>query len=124
MLRTLIVDDNPDFLDRVRKHLADVEMIKIIGEAENGQEAIEKALDLEPDLILMDVDMGDISGLEATEQVLELLPDVSIIILSRYDLHEYREAAKIRGAYGYVVKMNMTHELLPSIQGVIDEQEL
>ncbi len=122
MINILIVDDNPNFLKRVKEFLADSDGIEVIGEASSGEQAISLALDLNPDLVLMDVRMGGMNGLNATQRLRDELPDISIIILSKYDLHEYREAARIRGANGYVVKMNMVEDLLPTIQQVINEQ--
>lgn len=122
MINILIVDDNPDFCKRVRDFLADNPEISVLGEASDGEEAISKALDLKPDLVLMDVRMAGMNGLDATQQLKDEFPQMSIIILSAYDLYEYREAARIRGASGYVVKMNMAEELLPTIQRVLAEQ--
>jgi DNA-binding NarL/FixJ family response regulator len=116
MINILIVDDNPDFCERVRDFLAVDPGINVIGEANDGNEAISKALELKPDLVLMDVRMAGMNGLNATQQLKDEYPQMAIIILSTYDLHEYREAARIRGASGYVVKMNMAEELLPTIQ--------
>jgi len=122
MIRTLIVNDNPGFLKRVRDLLATDEQLEVIAEASDGEEAVSKALDLKPDLILMDVRMGGKNGLTATQRIKDENPEVAIIILSNYDLHEYREAAKTRGANGYVVKINMVEELLPTIQQVLNDQ--
>jgi DNA-binding NarL/FixJ family response regulator len=122
MIKTLIVDDNPGFLKRVRDFLAPSNKFDVIGEASDGEEAVSKALDLKPDMILMDVRMGGMNGLNATQRLKDELPEVAIIILSKYDLHEYREVAKIRGADGYVVKMNMVEELLPTIRQVMSNQ--
>ena len=122
MIKTLIVDDNPGFLKRVRDFLAIFEHLEVIGEASDGEEAVSKALDLKPDMVLMDVRMGGMNGLNATQQIKDELPEVAITILSKYDLHEYREGAKIRGASGYVVKMNMVEELLPTIRRVMLDQ--
>ena len=122
MIKTLIVDDNPGFLKRVRDFLAPFNNFDVIGEASDGEEAVSKALDLKPDMILMDVRMGGMNGLNATQRLKDELPEVAIIILSKYDLHEYREVAKIRGADGYVVKMNMVEELLPTIRQVMSNQ--
>ena len=122
MINILVVDDNPDFCKRVRDFLADNPGINVIGEANDGEEAISKTLDLKPDLVLMDVRMGGMNGLNATQQLKDEYPQMAIIILSTYDLHEYREAARIRGASGYIVKKNMAEELLPIIQRVMAEQ--
>ena len=122
MIRTLIVDDNPGFLRRVRYFLTSSNHFDVIGEASDGEEAVSKALDLKPDMILMDVRMGGMNGLNATQRLKDELAEVAIIILTKYDLHEYREVAKIRGADGYVVKMNMVEELLPTIREVMSNQ--
>ncbi len=122
MIKIIIVDDNPGFLKRVKDFLVTCEECEVIGEASDGEGAISLALDLSPDLVLLDVRMGGMNGLNATQRLRDELPDVAIIILSKYDLHEYREAARIRGANGYVVKMNMVEDLLPTIQQVMAEQ--
>jgi len=123
MIKILIVDDNPSFRKRVRDFLVTCDDCEVIGEASDGEEAISLALELNPDLVLMDVRMGGMNGLNATQRLRDELPEIGIIILSKYDLHEYREAARIRGANGYVVKMNMVEDLLPAIQQVMTDQD-
>lgn len=118
MIKTLIVDDNPGFRRRVRDYLAQTELCDVVGEANDGKEALAKTRDLKPALILMDVRMGVMDGLHATQQLKDEFPEMKIVILSKYDLYEYREAARIRGASGYVVKMNMVEDLLTTIQEV------
>lgn len=122
MINVLIVDDNPDFRKRVRDFLVTCDGCEIVGEASDGEGAISMALELKPNLVLMDVRMGGMNGLSATQRLRDELPEIAIIILSKYDLDEYREAARIRGASGYVVKMNMAEELLPTIQRVMVDQ--
>jgi len=122
MIKILIVDDNPSFRKRVNDFLVSQEGYRVIGQASNGEEAISQALELNPDLVLMDVRMGGMNGLSATQRLKDEMPEIAIIILSKYDLHEYREAARIRGANGYVVKMNLVEDLLPTIQRVMDDQ--
>jgi len=118
VIKTLIVDDNPGFRRRVRDYLAQTELCDVVGEANDGKEALAKTRDLKPALILMDVRMGVMDGLHATQQLKDEFPEMKIVILSKYDLYEYREAARIRGASGYVVKMNMVEDLLTTIQEV------
>jgi len=124
MINVLIVDDNPNFRKRVADFLFAFEDYSVIGEASDGEQAISLALELNPDLVLMDVRMGGMNGLNATQRLRDEIPELAIIILSKYDLHEYREAARNRGANGYVVKMNMVmvEELLPTIQRVMVDQ--
>ncbi len=119
MIKTLIVDDNPDFLKRLREFLEPHQKYEIIGEANDGNDAIIKSRDLKPDLVLMDVRMGGMNGLNATQRIKDEFPEIIIIILSSYDIDEYREAAMLRGASGYVVKMNMVEDLHPTIQQVM-----
>jgi DNA-binding NarL/FixJ family response regulator len=122
MINVLVVDDNPNFRKRMADFLLAFEDYSVIGEASDGEQAISLALELNPDLVLMDVRMGGMNGLNATRRLSDEMPDLPIIILSKYDLLEYREAARIRGANGYVVKMNMDEDLLPTIQQVMADQ--
>jgi len=122
IVRTLIVDDNATFRRRVKEFLASEPDIEVIGEAADGQEAILKARALHPDLVLMDVRMPGTNGLDATRQLKEEMPELRVIILTIYDLQEYREAALASGANGYVVKKSLIEELLPAIREVMTRQ--
>jgi DNA-binding NarL/FixJ family response regulator len=119
MIRILIVDDNQKFRRRLIDHLITLDGIGVVGEAATGEQAISQTVDQEPDLILMDVRMGGMNGLIAMESILKFRPDLPIIILSKYDLHEYREAARLKGAAGYVVKMHLVDDLIPTIKNVL-----
>jgi DNA-binding NarL/FixJ family response regulator len=117
-IRTLVVDDNAGFRRHIKEFLAREPDIEIIGEAADGQEAILKARELKPDLVLMDVRMPGTNGIEATRQLKDEMPELKVVILSLFDLQEYREAAIASGASGYVVKKNLVQELLPAIRRV------
>jgi DNA-binding NarL/FixJ family response regulator len=117
--RTLIADDDASFRRRVKEFLASEPDIEIIGEAADGQEAILKARELEPDLVLMDVRMPGTNGINATRQIKDEMPELKVIILSIFDLDEYREAAMASGASSYVVKKCLIDELVPAIQRVV-----
>ena len=116
--RTLIVDDDARFRRRVKELLASEPDIEVIGEAADGQEAILKAREIEPDLVLMDVRMAGLNGINATRQLKDEMPELKVIIVSIFDLQEYREAAMASGAGGYVIKKSLIEELLPAIRGV------
>jgi len=116
--KVLIVDDNAGYRRRIEEFLAVEPDIQVVGEASDGREAVEKAIALEPDVVLMDVRMAGLNGLSATRQIKEKLPEVRIIILSRFDLQEYRDAALASGASGYVVKRALLDDLLPAIRAV------
>jgi DNA-binding NarL/FixJ family response regulator len=115
--RTLVVDDDARFRRSVREVLASEPDIEVVGEAASGPEAILKARELKPDLVLMDVRMPGMNGVSATRQIKGEMPGVKIIILTIFDLPEYREAAMAGGASGYVVKKSLLKELLPAIRG-------
>jgi DNA-binding NarL/FixJ family response regulator len=117
--RTLIVDDNARFRWHVREILASEPDIEVIGEADDGQEAILRARALKPDLVLMDVRMPRMNGITATRRLKDEMPETRVIILTVFDSQEYGEAAMACGANGYVVKEFLFEELLPAIRGVL-----
>ncbi len=90
-------------------------VIQILGEAATGDEAILKAGELIPDLIIMDVRMPDVDGIVATGIIKKNHPEVRIIIASVHDLNEYRMAAEKNGADGYLLKRNVYNMLYPKI---------
>ena len=108
-ITVLIVDDHLLSRKGIASILSANALFQIAGEATNGLEALEKAKELNPDLILMDIRMPDVGGLEATSMIKAALPHVKIIILSvSDDVQDFFEAIK-RGAQGYLLK-NMEPE--------------
>ncbi len=118
MIKTLIVDDSRLFRERLKAFLAAHPEVEVVGEAGDGQAALSKARELKPDVVLMDVKMGGMNGLSATEQLKRELPDIKVIILSRYDVEEYRKAAEALGASAYVAKKHLADELLSAMRRV------
>lgn len=116
--RTLIVDDDARLRRCIRDLLASAPEIEVVGEATNGSEALDKVRYLHPDLVLMDVRLPGCNGLDTTAQVKREMPRVQVIILTTYDLPEYRDAAIDSGASGYVVKHTLPEVLLPTIKDV------
>jgi len=112
----LIVDNSPEFRHVLKRLLRTRPDIEILGEAEDGRQALELARMLRPDVILMDVRMPGQDGLESTRKLSEELPDIKVIVLSLYDIEEYKEEAFASGAFGYVIKRNMVNELIPALQ--------
>jgi len=100
--------------------LRDTDDIDVIGEASNGREAVMKANDLHPDVIIMDITMPLLSGLEATRQILEQDPDISIIILTMHSNEEYILRTFQAGASGYLVKASAPNELVQAIRAAKD----
>ena len=121
-IRVLIVDDDAGFRRRIREFLASEQDILVAGEACDDREAMEKAIEIEPDVVLMDVRMAGMNGLHVTRLIKQRLPKVQVIILSRFDLQEYRDAAQASGASAYVVKRSMAADLLPALRQVTDSK--
>jgi len=104
MMRVLLVDDHALFRKGVAEQLANREDITVVGEAENGLEAIQAARDLLPDVIFMDIHMPKCSGLEATRQIKREMPHVKIVILTVADDDQNLFEAIKSGAQGYLLK--------------------
>ena len=114
MRRVLLVDDNERFLSLSRDFLeSECEGVEVIGTAGSGREALGFIQEAQPDLLIIDLAMPDMSGLELTEEVRGLLPGASIIILTLFDSPRHRTAAIEAGADAFVPKTEMDI-LLPS----------
>jgi len=118
-VEVLLVDDHDLFREGLKSLLALRNDLRIVGEAGNGEEAVTKARDLMPDVILMDVGLPGISGVEATKLIINEMPSVEIIMLTASendgDLFESLKA----GAKGYVLKNIASQELAKLIHGVL-----
>jgi two-component system, NarL family, response regulator NreC len=117
-IKLLIVDDHALMRDGIRALLALNNDIEIVGEAETGQEAVQKSLDLSPDVIVMDVAMPDMDGIEATRRIMKENPKAKILILSQYNAPEYILSAIKAGSSGYVPKRALGSELVTAIRAV------
>lgn len=114
-INILLVDDSPAFLESAERFLAADPTLRIVGQALSGQEGIELARGLQPDLVLMDIRMPDMSGLEAARQIKAMSKPPRVIILTLYDNAEYRAQAEAIGTDGFVAKSDFGHQLLPLI---------
>ncbi|WP_319544784.1 response regulator transcription factor [Ruegeria conchae] len=117
--RVLIVDDHPMVAEGIQSLLESFDEIDVVGTLSNGQEAVDQATQLEPDVILMDLNMPGLSGLNATEIILERLPETRILILSMHDSPEYISTALSHGAKGYILKDVPTEEIKQAIDAVM-----
>lgn len=118
-IQVLIVDDHPMVADGIQSILESYDDITVVGTLGNGQEAIDQAAQLRPDVILMDLNMPGLGGLSATEIILEQLPDTRILILSMHDSPEYISTALSHGAKGYILKDVPTDEIKQAIDAVM-----
>jgi DNA-binding NarL/FixJ family response regulator len=116
--RIVIADDHAIVRDGVRALLTAAGDLEVVGEASSGQEAIELAESLEPDLVLMDIAMPGLGGLEATLEIRKRLPRVKIIVLSQYGEPEYVRRFLKAGVSGYVLKRAAGAELVAAVRAV------
>ncbi|HKM07936.1 MAG TPA: response regulator transcription factor [Sphaerochaeta sp.] len=119
MIRILLVDDQPLFVESLKMSLQGyVDDLIVVGIAKTGQASITMALELQPEVILMDVHLPDMNGVLATKRILEQNPTIKIIMLSTYDEDEFvREALRV-GACGYLLKDISPTELIAAIRAI------
>ncbi len=123
LIRILVVDDFKDWLRQVRLLLQSRPGCQVIAEASDGSEAVQKAKELKPDLILLDVGLPNLNGIEAARQIRQLSPNSEIIFLSQNsDLEIVRKALSM-GALGYVRKTDAGRELLPAVDAVLEGKQ-
>jgi DNA-binding NarL/FixJ family response regulator len=121
-IKVLVVDDHPVVRKGLQTCLAKQERLKIVGEASDGDEALQKSRDLDPDVILLDISMPRMNGLAVTEQLRKETPNVKVLILSVHNNKEYIFRIIQSGAHGYVSKEASPDELLRAIEAVFDGQ--
>jgi len=119
-IRVLLVDDHPLFRKGIASLLSSEPGFEVLGEASNGQEAIEKARDLMPDVILMDISMPGVNGLEATQRIKQEIPYVRIVILTVSDEDQNLFEAIKSGAQGYLLKKIEPQTLFQTLRGVLE----
>ena len=117
-VRVLVVEDFEPFLQFISSTLGKTRDLQVIGEVSDGLEAVEKAVKLKPDLILMDIGLPSLSGIEAARQIRKLVPESKIIFFSQECSADVVQEALSLGAWGYVVKTRGT-DLLAAVDAVI-----
>ena len=117
-IKVLVVDDHAILRDGIRALLGLHDDIEIVGEASEGKEAIEKARELAPDVIVMDIAMPGMDGLEATRRIRKKSPEVKVLVLTQHDNREYILSAIKAGVAGYVPKRALGSDLVSAIRTV------
>src|SRR6188768_4244551 len=120
MCKVLLADDHAILRDGIRSMISRMKNIEIVGEASNGQEAVDKFMELKPNLIILDISMPEKNGMQVAKEILETSTQANIIILSMYDDEDYINRCLELGVKGYVVKNESGTELELAIQSVIE----
>ena len=118
-MHILLADDFAPWRSQLRSFLQCETEWKIIFEACDGLEAVQKTVELHPDVVLMDIQMPGLNGIEATKRIRQLSPDSKIIILTQNTDDDLMAAALQAGASAYVVKSETTAHLIPAIQAAL-----
>ena len=117
-VRVLIADDHPLFREGMRGRLDRVADVTVVGEAASGDEAVELARELEPDVILMDIKMPGLNGIEATREILRASPHVGVLMLTMFEDDDSVFAAMRAGAKGYLLKDSGGEGVVHAIRAV------
>ena len=117
-IRIGLVDDHSLVRDGIKSLLAIVDTVEVIGEAENGHEALYLVEQFQPDLLLVDIGLKDMNGLELTRRLKQHSPFLKILILSMYDNFEYVSESIRSGASGYVLKNSPSREIIAAIEAI------
>ncbi len=123
-IRVLIAEDQTLMRQGLRTILELSEGFTVVGEAVDGQQAVEHALALQPDVVLMDVQMPEMNGVEATAQITRALPATRVILLTTFDYDEYIFEGIKAGARGYLLKDMSTAELLGAIRRIHEGESI
>ena len=117
----LIADDHRLFAEALRAILSADERIEVVGLAADGEEAVRRADELHPDVVLMDISMPGVDGIEATRRIRTSQPDSQVLIVTGSDARQDVDAARTAGAAGYVTKDRIAAELIGAIFEVADD---
>lgn len=122
--RILVVDDFEPWRRAICSMLAEHPNLQVVGEAIDGVEAVQKAQELKPDLILLDISLPGLNGIEAARRVLEIIPDVKVLFVTSNVDRDVAAAALTDGAFGYVLKVDGKNELLRAINAVLRGEKI
>ena len=117
-IRVALVDDHALVRDGIKALLAVMAPLEVVGEAENGADAIEMVGRCQPDLLLVDISLKDMNGLELTRVLRSQYPSLKVLMLSMYDNNEYVSESVRAGASGYVLKNSPSREIIAAIEAI------
>jgi DNA-binding NarL/FixJ family response regulator len=119
LVRVLVVEDFPPFRQFILSTLAAKPDIQVVGEVSNGFAAVNKSLELQPDLILLDIGLPGLDGINAARKIRNLAPDSKVIFLTQESSADIVQEALSLGARGYVLKIKAASELLRALEAVL-----
>ncbi|MBE3597914.1 MAG: response regulator transcription factor [Limnochordaceae bacterium] len=114
----LLVDDQPDFLRMARLILATDPAFRVVGTAGTGEEALQRLVELQPDVLLIDVHLPGLNGLETARQALDRWPRVRVVLVSALDDPEYEALSRSVGAAGFLSKKHLEVSRLRQLLGI------
>jgi DNA-binding NarL/FixJ family response regulator len=117
-IKLLVADDHKIFRQGIKKLLEDESDLQVVGEASDGRDAVKKATELKPDVILMDIAMANLNGLEATRQIKKQLPSAKVIMVTMHKNEEYVLQSFQAGASGFILKEGAVEELVSAIRSI------
>lgn len=116
MIRVLVVDDHDLVRTGITRMLSDIDGLQVVGQAESGEEALAKARELKPDVVLMDVKMPGIGGLEATRKMMRSYPDIKVVAVTVCEEDPFPTRLLQAGAAGYMTKGAGLAEMVQAIR--------
>lgn len=119
-IRIVLVDDSPDFLESAARFLSEDPNFQVVGQVRSGQEALARVPELLPDLVLMDWAMPEMPGPVVMRRLKANAHPPRVIILTMYDLPEYRAIAQLAHADGFIAKSDFGQKLVPLIYSLFD----
>lgn len=121
-LRILVADDNEHIRNGLCSALEGRSGWIVCGRAVDGLDAVQKAVDLKPDVVLVDVSMPGLNGFEAAESIHERVPDAEVLIVTEHDSKTLELLPPQPGVRGYVVKSRLQHDLIPAVEAASKHQ--
>jgi DNA-binding NarL/FixJ family response regulator len=121
--RVLVVEDYEPFRRFIRSTLRKRSELQIVGETSDGQEAVDKAEELQPDLIVLDIGLPTLNGIEAARRIRKVSPESKILFISQESSADIVQEALALGALGYVVKVQAGSDLLPAVGAVLEGRQ-
>ena len=124
MIRILLADDHDVVRRGLSALLANRADWQVVGEAQNGREAVSLAVKLKPNVAVLDLSMPELNALEATRQIRKEVPETEVLVLSMYETEQFVRALLAAGARGYVLKTDVTTQLLVAVETVARHKPL